>query len=438
VSPKESISLDLLFEKISNLNTQKNTKLSAYKQDPLMLNMLRILQLFRMSESHKTSSEQVIKNMIISYPRGFPIKRIFEIVSSYYDFKILDVSTSSLKKNQTDFSLKSSLLFCIHQLIPSILESDIDSLSLKGVFLVLRQPHFGNISILSDLDTLAAIGLKNYLSHELVKSLDKIGYSGLSGEKLERIQNFVAEKIKLVCYVWGSAYEFIRSDIERNLPSLSSKFQLINIALPDKSNSSFYEQYKETIIRKSLKVYSSSQSLFDNAYMLQLEEAVDLKNKGEDMELRNVEMTFKFLMDSERITVKKMKQYIKNFLYLRKYKMNRIKEDFNKYNQGFKKIEETNAQIQELQKHLNQNKLILQEKEGILKQKVQEIKRAESQVQSENKKALKLKQYLQKEEGLVSDKREIVQSKLSKVLPMIEQAKKNVRAINKSYLSNNP
>ena len=431
VSRKQSVSLKLIFEKICKLESSSKLNLSGTHDDIVSFHLLRLLQLFRLSQLENRADSSWIKNMVIVYPRGFPMKRIFEIVSIYFDYRVLDVSTSSLKKRNSNFSLKNVILFHIQQIVPSILETEDDVLTFKGLFLILRQKHFGNISLLAELDNLSAIGLLAFLSGGLQKVLEKAGFSGLSKSKMERIYSFIKHKIKVVTFVWSSAYESVSEDVQKNFPSLSHHFQLIRVQTDDSLQ---IEKYNHQIIKKSIEIFRNSLQLSENAYLLNLEEMETLSLKDSVDISSETFHIFSFLKASQKMATKEIKKFIRNFLFLKKYKLERIDREFEKYHAGFRKIEETNSQIQSLKKTLDSKKKVLEQQEKQLEKESEGIKRAEKGVKAERKKALKLKEFLEEEESQVSEKRSIVQSKLSKVQPLIEQAKKDVRSINKAYL----
>ena len=116
-------------------------------------------------------------------------------------------------------------------------------------------------------------------------------------------------------------------------------------------------------------------------------------------------------------------------------KLNKIKSVTSHLYSGVEKIKNANEVVDKLSENASKQKRELKIKQDEAERFLQKIQQTYESASDQKREAEEIKAYLKKEEEKTLDQRLIIEAELNKVNPIVEEAKKQVRSISKSNIS---
>ncbi|KAL3113938.1 hypothetical protein niasHT_017888 [Heterodera trifolii] len=134
------------------------------------------------------------------------------------------------------------------------------------------------------------------------------------------------------------------------------------------------------------------------------------------------------------ITPRHFLDMINHFVMISKEKRDELADEQIHLNNGLRKIKETEQQVKELQKSLNEKEVDLMKKQGEANAKFQLMLGDQREAENEKRTSETLQKQIREEKQCIDRKKNEVEQELAKVRPAVEEAKSAVSGIKKAQL----
>ncbi|KAL3079950.1 hypothetical protein niasHS_011367 [Heterodera schachtii] len=134
------------------------------------------------------------------------------------------------------------------------------------------------------------------------------------------------------------------------------------------------------------------------------------------------------------ITPRHFLDMINHFVMISKEKRDELADEQIHLNNGLRKINETEQQVEELQKSLNEKEVDLRKKQGEANAKSQLMLRDQREAEKEKRTSETLQKQIREEKQCIDRKKNEVERELAEVKPAVEEAKSAVSGIKKALI----